>query len=160
MSISDGVRVNAANSNAAWLSRKIDSDTIGKIDLLETGSASVIDLQQVINDLIVQTYSEVSLGGGATIASDDDQRHQVRRVKSSGGNLTVSSTPFGTSGTWRDGTIIELVGTSDVDFITLTHNDLPYGAILNGDIDLEKYRTLVLRWDSVLVRWIEIGRNK
>ena len=160
MSISDGQRVEANTDNTAFMSRTVDTDTQGKVDLIEGSSASVFDLQKHINDLLAQTYAEASLAAAAEIASDNDQRHQIRRVKSTGGNISVSSTPFGSAGLWRDATVIELVGTSDVDYITLVHNDLPYGAILNGDIDLEKYRTLVLRWDAVLVRWIEIGRNK
>ena len=52
MSVNDNTPVNAANTNAAFLSRKEDSDTVGKIDLKDSGSANVIDVQQVINDNI------------------------------------------------------------------------------------------------------------
>jgi len=160
MAISDNQPVNASASNTAWMSRTTDTDTVGKVNLNNADSAFVIDLQQIINNLLTQTYAEETLSAAATITSDTDQRYQVRRVKSDGGNVSVSTTPFGTSGLWTDGTIIELVGTDAADFITIEFNDAPYGAIVNGDIDMDLYRVLVLRWDSVLVRWIEIGRNK
>jgi hypothetical protein len=52
MAIIDGQRVNAVNSNAAWMSRSVDTDTVGKVDLKNSGSANIIDLQQVVNDNI------------------------------------------------------------------------------------------------------------
>lgn len=54
MSVSDGQNVNAAVSNAAWLSRLTDSDTVAIIGLLNTApasGASVLNLQQAINEL-------------------------------------------------------------------------------------------------------------
>ena len=40
MAISDGQRVNATNSNAAWMSRTVNTSTSGKVDLQNTDPAS------------------------------------------------------------------------------------------------------------------------
>jgi len=52
MSISNGQKVDAANSNAAWISRTTDSNTTGKLDLENTDAASgssVINNQKSLN---------------------------------------------------------------------------------------------------------------
>ena len=52
MAISDGQKVNALNSNAAWVSRTSDSNTVGKLDLENTDVASgdsVINAQKEHN---------------------------------------------------------------------------------------------------------------
>lgn len=51
MALSDGQPVNASATNAAFISRTTDSDTTGKIDLLNADSTNVTDLQSTINDL-------------------------------------------------------------------------------------------------------------
>jgi len=159
MSVSDGQPVNAAVTNAAYISRTVDSGTVAKVDLQDSGSADVIDLQNTINNLKTQSYAEQVISASGTISSDDNQYHQIRRVKSDGGVITLSTTPFGTGGTWLDGIVIEVMGTDNTDKISVTFNDIDNGAILNGDITLERFRSIKLRWDSVLLRWIELGRN-
>ena len=49
MSIINGQPVDAANSNPAWMSRLVDTNTIGKIDLQNSGSSAIVDVQSVIN---------------------------------------------------------------------------------------------------------------
>lgn len=52
MAISDGQKVNAVNSNAAWMSRTIDTTTAGKVDLqnIDTPSGSTVtNVQAEIN---------------------------------------------------------------------------------------------------------------
>lgn len=52
MSITDGQRVRALESNAAWVSKTADSTVVGKITLNRAGSgAAVTDVQQDINNL-------------------------------------------------------------------------------------------------------------
>lgn len=53
MSVSDGQKVNASVTNAAFVSRTTNSDTVGQLDLKKpSGSgASVIDVQNTINTL-------------------------------------------------------------------------------------------------------------
>jgi hypothetical protein len=47
MSISDGQKVNAANSNTAWMSRTSDDNTVGKKDLQNTDPASGSDILNI-----------------------------------------------------------------------------------------------------------------
>lgn len=52
MSVSDGQKANALNFNAAYLSRKIDTDTVGRIDLLNSeaeSGASIVNVQRELN---------------------------------------------------------------------------------------------------------------
>lgn len=52
MAISDGQKVNATNSNAAWMSRTVDTTTAGKVDLQNTDTPSgstVTNVQAEIN---------------------------------------------------------------------------------------------------------------
>lgn len=52
MSISDGQRVRALESNAAWLSKTADNTAVGKQTLARPASgATVVDVQQSINDI-------------------------------------------------------------------------------------------------------------
>lgn len=54
MSVSDGQDVNAAVTNAAFLSRKVDSDTIGKVGLKNTDTESgnpIDNIQQYTNEI-------------------------------------------------------------------------------------------------------------
>jgi len=49
MSVSDGEVGNAANFNSSFMSREGDTNTVGKVDLENASSTSVIDAQLVIN---------------------------------------------------------------------------------------------------------------
>ena len=69
MAVSDGQPVNALISNAAWMSRLVDTDTIGKIDLSEASTTSLVDVQRVINEAL----SSLGIANqAATDASADD----------------------------------------------------------------------------------------
>lgn len=52
MSVNDGEKVNASVTNAAYLSRKSDSDTVGEIDLRNLSYTDIISLQRVINEAL------------------------------------------------------------------------------------------------------------
>ena len=60
MSVSDGQRVNAQVTNAAYISRTTDTDTVGKIDLNNPDTAVVTDVQATINDQQSQITSNDS----------------------------------------------------------------------------------------------------
>ena len=161
MAVSDGENVNALVTNAAFISRTINSNTIGKINLENSDSNSVIDLQQTINRLTPQVVAVETIAG-AVISSDNNDKYQIRRVVSSSGQQTLDFALFGVTGGWDDGVVIELIGTSDINTLIARTDDsdsTQYGAILNGDIELRKYQRLILRYDSSFERWIEVGRN-
>jgi hypothetical protein len=56
MSISDGLRVNAANSNAAWVSKTTDDTTTGKLGLNKgSEGAAVVSTQKALNTIFDAT---------------------------------------------------------------------------------------------------------
>lgn len=74
MSISDGQPVNAAVSNAAWMSRLVDTSTIGKVDLLEVSTTDLLDLQRIINEILDQNglSNEVATDANAKVYSSNN----------------------------------------------------------------------------------------
>lgn len=67
MSISDGQKVNAANSNSAWVSKTSDDTKVGKLDLADTDPASGATINNVQREL----NSEASFTGKATNAAEN-----------------------------------------------------------------------------------------
>lgn len=80
MSVSDGQRVNAAVTNAAYLSRTTDSDTTGVIGLNNPGSGgSIANAQQQIND------------NTANITSNDGEIAALQSGKTDKATLTTKA---------------------------------------------------------------------
>lgn len=73
MSISDGQPVNAAASNAAWMSRTQDTSTIGKVSLQESGSSSIADIQKLTNEIM----SDIGRSSEVDAASKDYSSNNV-----------------------------------------------------------------------------------
>jgi hypothetical protein len=105
------------------------------------------------------TYSNENISGSGSVTSSTTVGQQVRRVTGNGAAVTASSTPFGVVGGWSDGLVVRLIGQSDTNTVTITHNDAANGAILNGDCTLGQYDVIELQWDSTASRWIEIARS-
>lgn len=59
MSVSDGEDADAVNFNASFISREVDSSTVGKLDLNESSSTVVTDVQSVINTNITDISNRV-----------------------------------------------------------------------------------------------------
>lgn len=82
MSVSDGQLVNAAVSNAAWISRLIDSNTVGKLDLENVSTTDLIDLQRVINEALsslgianqAATDASANVYSSNNVVTDGDNR--------------------------------------------------------------------------------------
>ncbi len=160
MTVAYGSAVSSTNVNDAFVSKTANSTMVGVLDLNEASSGDrITNAQQEINNLKVTTNASATVAGSGTITVSTTQRVQYFRISGDGGAVSLSTTPFGTGGGWIDGTIIRLVGTSDTNTVSLDHNDLDNGAILNGDCTLAKYNMLTLIWDSELSRFIEAGRN-
>jgi hypothetical protein len=107
----------------------------------------------------VVIYALASYAASATITIADDM-NQLRRVQSTGGAITLSTTPFGTSpANFADGQIISLEGESSTNTVEVTHNDIQYGCLINGNFTLEKGSVISLRYNENLERFIEIYRN-
>lgn len=112
----------------------------------------------VLNDggYTVSTVQSVTASG--TINSTTDSRRQLRYVQGSGGSVSASTTPFGSSGGWKDGTEICLVGYDDTNSVILTFNDAAKGLVGNfSSLELTKYASVVCIYSSALDRWIVEG---
>tara|TARA_Y100001972_G_C7618761_1_gene310279 strand:+ start:269 stop:754 length:486 start_codon:yes stop_codon:yes gene_type:complete len=160
MSVSFGSALTSANLNTNFVSKNADSTMAGVLDLNDSNSGTrITNAQQEINNLKNVTNTSITIDQGGTITLSTSQRVQYFRVSGNGGAKTLSTTPFGTSGGFIDGTIIRLVGTSDTNTLSIQNNDVDHGVIVNGNCTLAKYNILTLVYDSELSRFIEISRN-
>lgn len=73
MAVSDGQLVNASVSNAAWMSRLINTDTIGKVDLKHNSVTNLIHIQRIINEILstVGLSNQAATDGAATSYSSN-----------------------------------------------------------------------------------------
>lgn len=104
----------------------------------------------------VSSSQNVSAGG--TISSSIVDVRQLRPVQGNAASVEASLTPFGSTGGWKDGTEILLVGISDSDSVILTFNDAAKGLVGNfTTIELTKFKTVLCTYVSALDRWIVTG---
>jgi hypothetical protein len=90
MSVSDGNRVNAAVTNAAYISRTTDSDTVGIVGLNHASSGGLIaNTQQKIND------------NAANIASNDLDISNLDAIKEDKTNKNIAGGYAGLDGTGK-----------------------------------------------------------
>ena len=95
----------------------------------------------------------LAAAGTPTIGTQPFQRI---KVAGSGAAVTMATTLAG--GT--DGMTILFIGNDSTNTVTIAQNDAANGFILNGDVVLSKYSTLLVQYDSTGTgRWIEISRN-
>lgn len=95
----------------------------------------------------------LAAAGTPTIGTQPFQRI---KVAGSGAAVTMATTLAG--GT--DGMTILFIGDDSTNTVTIAQNDAANGFILNGDVVLSKYSTLLVQYDvSGTGRWIEISRN-
>lgn len=104
-------------------------------------------------------YANEAIAGGGTVTVSNNVGFQYRRVSGSGGAISLSTTPLGNLASMTDGTVVRIVGTDDTNTVSLTYNDIQYGALLNGDKELKKGEQVTLQYDAVLERLIEVGSN-
>ena len=128
MAVSDGQRVNAAVTNAAYLSRTTDSDTTAKIDLKNADTPFVTDVQATINDQQTQITnndddiatlqsektdkSTLTAKGdiyAATAASTPD-----RLAVGTDGQVLVADAAEATGLKWADNSVTELTTKGDI----------------------------------------------
>jgi hypothetical protein len=155
----------ANNSGSSSAGNKIVTGTGGDI-ALPSGAALYLKWSanlltggawQVVGGVAggFKTSAVQTLGAGGT-PTIGTQPFQRIKVKSSGGPLSMATTLAG--GT--DGMTILFIGDDSTNTITIAQNDAANGWILNGDVVLSKYSTLLVQYDSSGTgRWIEISRN-
>ncbi len=94
----------------------------------------------------------ISAGGTPTIGTQPFQR-----IKVQGNAAAVSMATTLAGGT--DGMTLLFIGNDSTNTVTIAQNDASDGWILNGDVVLSKYSTLLVQYDSTTSRWVEISRN-
>tara|TARA_Y100000114_G_scaffold44380_1_gene39952 strand:- start:185 stop:664 length:480 start_codon:yes stop_codon:yes gene_type:complete len=158
MSVQSNSPVTSSNVNSAFMSRTVDTSTVGVVSLENTGSSTVSNVQQLLNHLkwTVSTVQNVSASGTLTYSTTD--LNQVLTVAGSGGAVSASNTPFGSSAP-TNATTVRLIGTNDTNTVGFQYADVDYGILLNGDVSLGRGDVLELMWNTELNRWIEISRN-
>ena len=80
-----------------------------------------------------------------------------QRIKVAGSGAAVSMATTLAGGT--DGMTLLFIGDDSTNTVTIAQNDAANGFILNGDVVLSKYSTLLVQYDSASSRWVEISRN-
>lgn len=146
--------------NAAFGSKTADNTYTGQQTLNRFGSGDTVsDVQLGINASQWKTQLTESISASGEVSSSTVQQFQYRRVQGDAAPVSASSTPFGSTGGWLDGTTIRLVGVDDTNTVTISNNDASKGCLLNGEAVLKRGYVLELQYDSVLDRFIEINRN-
>lgn len=87
-------------------------------------------------------------------------KNQTYRVAGNTVNtiITIDDTPFGTSAP-TDGLEITLIASDTDQPIELIYADVAKGCLLNGDALLTYGRSITLKYNSTMDRWIEKARN-
>ena len=100
------------------------------------------------------TVQSLSAGGAPTIGTQPFQR-----IKVAGNAAAVDMATTLAGGT--DGMELLFIGDDSTNTVTIAENDASDGFILNGDVVLSKYSTLLVQYDSSGTgRWVEVSRNQ
>jgi hypothetical protein len=94
----------------------------------------------------------LSAAGTPTIGTQPFQRISVK------GNAAAVTMATALAG-GTDGMTLLFVGEDSTNTVTISTSDIVNGFILNGDVVLSKYGSVMVQFDSTLQRWIEISRN-
>jgi len=94
--------------------------------------------------------------GGAALTISLTTNLQVIPVSGSGGPVTLSTTPFGTSAP-ANGTVVRLVCTSNTNTVTVPFNNAANGALTNGAVELSNGS--VVEFQFVADRWYQVAFN-
>lgn len=110
-------------------------------------------------DLLRWTIANaVNLIAGDTITLSSNSPMQAFRVASTSGAITLSSLPF-TSAAPGDAKCVRLIGTSDTNTVSLTHNDAAKGCLLNGNCTLVRGSVIEFMYSLSDDRYYEVSRN-
>ena len=160
MTVSANSPASSSNLNDSFISKKVDSTTVGELGLNALNSGEEITNTQLeINSKSFKAYVVEQIAASGIVTTSTTMGMQRRKVESSGGAVVASSTPFGNTGGWIDGLQVRLRGDSDANTVKIIYSDIDYGIIMNGDIILEKWTQLTVEWDDLELRWYEISRN-
>jgi hypothetical protein len=155
----------ANNSGSSSNGNKIVTGTGGNIALpnnaalylkwsanLLTGGAWQV-VGGVAGGFKTSAVQNLSAAGTPTIGTQPFQRISV---KGNAAAVTMATSLAG--GT--DGMTLLFVGEDSTNTVSIATSDILNGFILNGDVVLSKYSSILVQYDSTLGRWIEISRNQ
>ena len=160
-----GADLTVANNSTSTNGNRIVTGTGGNIALpngaalylkwsanLLTGGAWQV-VGGVAGGFKTSAVQSLAAAGTPTIGTQPFQRI---KVAGSGAAISMATTLAG--GT--DGMTILFIGDDSTNTVTIAQNDAANGFILNGDVVLSKYSTLLIQYDSTSTgRWVEISRN-
>lgn len=155
--ITDGMKVDASVTNAAFLSRNANTSATGIIQLLNDGSPTISNLQSAVNAATSRERAMQTISAGGAISVTGSGIDLIP-ILSSGGDVAPIPLLFG-AGPFSGGHEVTLIGTDDTDFITILNNDVTNGLILNGSIQLKRFTMITFKWVANLSRWVELCRN-
>ena len=95
----------------------------------------------------------LSAAGTPTIGTQPFQRISVK------GNAAAVTMATALAG-GTDGMTLLFVGEDSTNTVTIATTDTVNGFVLNGDVVLSKYGSVMVQYDATLQRWIEISRNQ
>lgn len=110
------------------------------------------------NTVVLEAKATEVLGAGDSFSAPT-ARETGYQATSDGGEVTLSSTPFGAAPP-PDGSEINVTGLSDVDYFILPFADVVNGCLLDGDFVGKRGCNLKLKWNNTLQRYLEIGRSQ
>lgn len=149
--------------NSKFLGRSVDDETTGKLGLNDPDTATsgdaITNTQLEINKAKPKVLADQDVPSLGELLSDNKAMTQIKRVQGDGAAIVTSSTPFGASPDLQDKTIFYIIGKSDTNTVTIEHNDITDGCLLNGDATLLNGYSLQLIWLADDDRFLELGRN-
>lgn len=136
--------------------------TTAQRDAIVAPATGLVIYNTTTNQLNIFNGSWGAVGGGTfvstftgtTITATNDPIQVWRYTGGSAQTLTSIDQSAAVAGA-----TIEIVGTSDTNTITVNHNDVSNGIILNGAWTGVQYSVLTLRWDATFARFVEVSRN-
>jgi hypothetical protein len=160
------------NSSTGTVSGKIITGTGANVFLLP-GSMAFLKYENISNvwrllagggssgfqnqNTLGSPFQTIASGGTITIAASGMQQIRVQG-DTADSEIATSVTPFGTVAP-ADGTTVLLIGESNSQTLAIQTSDIAKGVILNGVCVLGKYSTLLVEYNDLLDRYLEISRK-
>jgi hypothetical protein len=155
-------KLSSTVANATWLDKTIDDSTIGQLELANVAAASgatVTNTQREINLSRKVIFGEALKSAGDTLTPDSLSLNQEFRVKGNAAPVTLNILPFTGVKVVEDGCEIVIFGHDSTNTVTINHNDVAFGCLLNGNATLELGFAIKLVYNDELQRYIEMRRN-
>lgn len=103
--------------------------------------------------------NNLGLTSGSTISLEGKKMEYIN-ISSTTTNIDLSLLPFGNDPVkFHDGQVITLVNVSENQHIKITHNNVDYGYVGNGDITLKTYSLVEFVYNSTLKRFLAKSIN-